>query len=65
MIALLAAVAEETVLIRETLSDAVTETGNGMLLLTGRIHGQDVCLAHGGIGKAAAAAATVSLSHSC
>ena len=65
MIALLAAVAEETVLIRETLSDAVPETGNGMLLLTGRIHGQDVCLAHGGIGKAAAAAATVSLLHSC
>ena len=65
MIALLAAVAEETVLIRKTLSGSIPETVDGMLLLTGRIHGQDVCLAHGGIGKAAAAAATVSLLHSC
>jgi len=65
MIALLAAVAEETDLIRETLEDSVPETVNGMLMLTGRIHGQDVCLAHGGIGKAAAAAATISLLHAC
>ena len=65
MIALLAAVAEETALIRETLKDAVTQTVDGMLLLTGRIHGQNVCLAHGGVGKAAAAAATMTLLHSC
>mgnify|MGYP001814558075 FL=1 len=65
MIALLAAVAEETDLIRETLEDSAPETANGMLLLTGRIHGQDVCLAHGGIGKAAAAAATISLLQAC
>ena len=65
MIALLAAVAEETDLIRETLEDSAPETVNGMLMLTGRIHGQDVCLAHGGIGKAAAAAATISLLQAC
>ncbi len=65
MIALLAAVAEETVLIREALEDSASETVNGMHLLNGRIHGQDVCLAHGGIGKAAAAAATISLLLAC
>jgi futalosine hydrolase len=65
MIALLAAVAEETDLIRETLKDSAAETVNGMLMLTGRIHGLDVCLTHGGIGKAAAAAATITLLHYC
>jgi futalosine hydrolase len=65
MIALLAAVAEETDLIRETLEDSAPETVNGMVMLTGRIHGQAVCLTHGGIGKAAAAAATITLLHYC
>lgn len=65
MIALLAAVAEETVLIREALEDSVPQTVHGMPLLSGRIHGQEVCLAHGGIGKAAAAAATISLLLAC
>ena len=65
MIALLAAVAEETDLIRETLKDSAAETVNGMLMLTGRIHGLDVCLTHGGIGKAAAAAAAITLLHYC
>jgi len=61
MIALLAAVAEETALLRETLEGSVRETVHGMAMLTGRIHGQDVCLTHGGVGKAAAAAATITL----
>lgn len=65
MIALLAAVAEETYLIRETIMDAVPETVNGMPFLSGRIHDRDVCLAHGGIGKAAAAAATITLLQHC
>ena len=65
MIALLAAVAEETVLIREILEDSVRVSVDGMVVLTGRLHGQDVCLTHGGIGKAAAAAATITLLHYC
>lgn len=65
MIALLAAVAEETVLTREILEDPGRESVNGMAMLTGRIHGQDVCLTHGGIGKAAAAAAAITLLHYC
>ena len=65
MIALLAAVPEETALIRETIEASVQETVSGMAMQTGRIHGLDVCLAHGGIGKAAAAAATISLLQAC
>ena len=55
MIALLAAVPGETVLIREAIEDSGRESVNGMVMLTGRIHGHDVCLTHGGVGKAAAA----------
>jgi len=65
MIALLAAVAEETVLIRANLQAPDRQSVDGMLMMTGRIHGQDVCLTHGGIGKAAAAAATVTLLRYC
>src|SRR5210317_1580504 len=65
MIALLAAVPEETVLITEILQDPGRESVNGLAMLTGRIHGLDVCLTHGGIGKAAAAAATITLLHYC
>jgi len=65
MIALLAAVPEETVLISEILKDSGQESVDGMVMLTGRIHGQAVCLTHGGIGKAAAAAATITLLHYC
>lgn len=65
MIALLAAVPEETALIRETIEASVQETVSGMAMQTGRIHGQDVCLAHGGVGKAAAAATTISLLQHC
>ena len=63
MIALLAAVAEETVLISKSLRDSVQESVDGMIMLSGQIHGQAVCLTHGGIGKAAAAAATITLLH--
>jgi len=65
MIALLAAIPEETVLIRQGMEDAAREPVSGMVMLSGRIHGQDVCLTHGGIGKAAAAAATITLLHHC
>jgi len=65
MIALLAAVAEETVLISKSLRDSVQESVDGMIMLSGQIHGQAVCLTHGGIGKAAAAAATITLLHYC
>ena len=65
MIALLAAVPEETVLISEILKDSGQESVDGMVMLTGQIHSQAVCLAHGGIGKAAAAAATITLLHYC
>jgi futalosine hydrolase len=65
MICLLAAVAEETGLIREALTGGVPQSVNGITLLTGRLSGHDVCLAHSGIGKAAAAAAAVALLTSC
>jgi len=65
MIALLAAVPEETVLIRELLEDPGRESVNGLAMLTGRVYGQDVCLTHGGIGKAAAAAAAITLLQYC
>ncbi len=65
MIALLAAVSEETRLIRDTLEAATEESAYGMTFLTGRLLGHEVCLTHGGIGKAAAASATISLLHYC
>ncbi len=65
MICLLAAVVEETDLIREALEECVPRSVNGVTLMNGRLAGHDVCLAHSGIGKAAAAAATVTLLSSC
>ena len=65
MIALLAAGAEETALLRDTLEGSARELVHGMAMLTGQVHGQDVCLTHGGIGKAGAAAATITLLHHC
>ncbi len=65
MICLLAAVAEETCLIREALGKCVPRSVNGVTLMNGRLSGHDVCLAHSGIGKAAAAAAAVTLLSSC
>jgi futalosine hydrolase len=65
MIALLAAVPEETALIREQLEAPATQAVSGINVRHGRIHDRAVCLAHSGIGKAAAAAAAVSLLQHC
>jgi futalosine hydrolase len=65
MICLLAAVDEETRLIREALEGCVPRSENGVTLMPGRLSGHDVCLAHSGIGKAAAAATAITLLHSC
>lgn len=65
MIALLAAVPEETNLIRAALLDCAQESVNGIALISGTISGRKITLAHSGIGKAAAAATAVSLLSSC
>ena len=65
MIALLAAVPEETNLIRAALQDFAQESVNGVTLCSGTISGRKITLAHSGIGKAAAAATAVSLLSSC
>ena len=65
MIALLAAVSAETDLIRQSLEDVQHSAVDGMTLITGRLSGHEVCLAHGGTGKAAAAAAAVTLLINC
>lgn len=65
MIALLAAVPEETTLIRAALQDCAQESVKGITLFTGTISGRKITMTHSGIGKAAAAATTVSLLNSC
>lgn len=65
MIALLAAVPEETTLIRAALQDFAQGTVNGITLTSGTISDMQVTLAHSGIGKAAAAATAVSLLSNC
>lgn len=65
MIALLAAVPEETHLVRQALQDLVQKSINGITLTTGKLSDTDICLAHSGIGKAAAAATAVTLLNSC
>ncbi len=65
MIALLAAVSEETHLIRQSLQDFQQEPVNGITVMTGKLADCDVCLAHSGIGKAAAAATAISLLSNC
>jgi futalosine hydrolase len=61
MIALLAAVPEETHLIRQSLQDSQQRQVDGITLMTGTFAGQELCLAHSGIGKAAAAATAITL----
>ena len=61
MIALLAAVPEETHLIRQSIQDFQHHSVNGITFTTGKLAGQEICLAHSGIGKAAAAATAVTL----
>ena len=63
MIALLAAVDQETILIRQGMSGIAEEVACGLPLISGHILDVPVCLAHGGVGKAAAAAATIALLH--
>ncbi len=65
MIALLAAVPEETHLIRQALQDVQQLPVLGVTLTTGKLAGHEVHLAHSGIGKAAAAASAISLLSSC
>lgn len=65
MIALLAAVPEETELIRASLLDFQQRPVNGIDLICGKLSGHDICLAHSGIGKAAAAATTATLLIHC
>ena len=65
MIALLAAVPQETELLRERLRNAIEEIRDGLLTVNGELCGQDVALMHSGVGKAAAAAATVTLLKDC
>jgi futalosine hydrolase len=61
MIALLAAVPEETTLVRAALQNVTEKSVMGVPLMTGTISGRKITLAHSGIGKAAAAATTISL----
>lgn len=65
MIALLAAVDAETDLIRQGIEGAVRKSSWGLDLLCGQVSGTPVCLAHSGIGKAAAAAAAMALLSTC
>ena len=60
-IALLAAVPEETGLLRKQFEDYRKERCYGLDLITGRLAGHQVVLSHSGIGKAAAAAAATAL----
>lgn len=65
MIALLAAVSVETNLLRQHIVEAVRGSSCGLDLLYGEICGLPVCLAIGGIGKAAAATASITLMNAC
>jgi futalosine hydrolase len=65
MIALLAAVPEETDLIRGSLKDSAQQSINGIDLISGKLSHHEICLAHSGIGKAAAAAAATILLYHC
>jgi futalosine hydrolase len=61
MIALLAAVPLETELLRRGLAPCEVRRSHGYDLLCGTLGGRSVCLLHGGIGKANAAAAVSAL----
>jgi futalosine hydrolase len=65
MICLLAAVPEETALVRQAVKEGAESSASGIVVLTGKLHGHDICLSHSGIGKAAAAAACITLLHRC
>ena len=61
MIALLAAVPAETHLIRQSLQGFQQQTVYGVTVMTGKLFDHELCLAHSGIGKAAAAATAITL----
>ena len=61
MIALLAAVSQETQLIRQSLRDFQQQSVNGITLMTGKLAGHKIYLSHSGIGKAAAAATAITM----
>jgi len=65
MICLLAATIEETTLIRQSLEGVTEYSVAGIAVMTGKLCGHDICLTHSGIGKAAAAAACITILHSC
>ena len=65
MIALLAAVPEETHLIRQSLQDVEQRLVNGITLTTGNLYGNNIYLTHSGIGKAAAAATAITMLNNC
>jgi futalosine hydrolase len=65
MIALIAALPEETHLIRQSLQGLAQQSVQGITLITGKLYGNDITLTHSGIGKAAAAAASISLLNHC
>ena len=65
MIALLAAVPEETRLIRQTCRELQSQKKHGLEIWAGSHRGLPLCLAHGGVGKAAAAVAATTLLLHC
>ena len=65
MICLLAAVPDETTLIRQSLENCAQQSVNGLTVSVGKLFGHDIALAHSGIGKAAAAATCITLLISC
>jgi len=65
MISLLAAVPQETSLIRDALQNTVQDNAQGLSFFRGQICGVDVCLTHSGIGKAASATAAITAINHC
>jgi len=65
MIALLAAVPQETELLRRSLAPCEVRHSHGYDLLRSRIGEHPLCLLHSGVGKANAAAATTALIAAC
>jgi len=65
MIALLAAVPQETELLRRSLAPCEVRHSHGYDLFRSRIGDRPLCLLHSGVGKASAAAATTALIVAC
>lgn len=65
MIAYLAAVPKETELIRQAMASLKEVRVHGLDMYSGTVDGVSVCLTHSGVGKAASAAAAVTLMTYC